>query len=167
MSPTTSGWRRFETTDADRTRWAVQDAIARLAVEQYGASWVQREPLGEGFPPRREPSPMAAIKACAAIEKIAHQRAGYYALEARGDGATWQDIAEQLGVAPDAFNSAASVAFERVAWPSPVARWNCRTCGQKVKDHGPENGPHQEEGHAANCDRHATEIRAVEAEWDD
>jgi hypothetical protein len=115
--------------------------------------------------------PLPSIRAAVFYRNVADGRAREEAAKARGDGATWAEVAAAAGIVddPEQDRSAAELAYEWAS-PRPSMRfdevnvyWTCGTCGERVKDHGPLGGSHpsdQESGHTEECARHAADIAA-------
>lgn len=108
-------------------------------------------------------------------DRLVHE----WARKARGTGMSWLDLAEPLGIVRDpdiVYDDRAQRAFEEIAGtpyrpfdPRRVT-WDCTDCGGTVTDLGTEGGGGPEEyerGHTDNCERHAIEIAAYRAQWDD
>jgi hypothetical protein len=83
---------------------------------------------------------------------------------AREKGSGWDAIGAELGFTSDPGESAfrlASPALDAVGW-------RCGSCGLLVTDRGPFSGPADDEtGHADDCERHAADMAAWEAGWDE
>jgi hypothetical protein len=112
----------------------------------------------------------AGVAAARRVEGRARQLVHDYARKARGEGVSWRDLVEPLGVyvEPDSYEDPAVAAFEMIA-PTPSQRfdarsvyWRCASCGEGVTDKGPYNGhPDDDEtGHAETCERHRAEVAA-------
>jgi hypothetical protein len=162
-----------EPDDKDRARWDIRRQIENLAVTLFGGRRIKRELRSRGVAPLSIDAvePLPFIGAAAFYRDVADGQAREEAEKARGDGATWAEIADAAGIAddPEQDRSAAELAYEWVS-PRPSMRldevnvyWTCGTCGERVKDHGPLGGSHpsdQESGHTEECTRHAADIAA-------
>jgi len=110
------------------------------------------------------------------LEHVAGNLARHLAVQARGDGATWAEVAEAAGIQPDGERwQRAEAAFEWAAGPSSgwswsaSVGWSCGTCAQSVVDRGPY-GSHpddDESGHTADCTRHQAALTTWAADRDD
>lgn len=112
----------------------------------------------------------AGVAAARRVELRARSLVHDYATKARGDGVSWRDLVEPLGihVEPDSYEDPAAAAFEKIAgepwqrFDTRTVSWRCASCGERVTDKGPYNGhPDDDEtGHAETCERHRAEIAA-------
>lgn len=150
-----------EPTNADRARWDVHAHVEKLARTMYGADTVQR-PAGNGA----HFSDVDALAGLQAARFIADHARGYardYARYARGNGASWDDVAGALGYSTD--DDARELdAFDYVKGTGTYAGdsvgWRCWTCTGLVNDYGPHAGhpDDTERGHAPDCARHAAAV---------
>ncbi|QBS43576.1 hypothetical protein [Nocardia sp. CS682] len=115
-----------------------------------------------------------AIEAADWVNRIAHSMTDEYACKARGQGHSWDDIADAFGIDRDEVSEPAVEAFQRVApperygWGDNNACWTCTSCNQRVTDRGPYEGnpADNETGHGEDCERHQREISAYRRQWD-
>lgn len=166
----------------DRLNWAIDRAI----LDHVRESSALEEPIKERlispkYHDLTTKTPVDwrdGIKAARLASGIAHQTMLSYARKARGEGVSWEDLAESLGVKADADQygkRAGEKAFELVSgydersYMSPSVSWDCTSCGAWIKDRGPYNGhpDDDEEGHADSCDRHRRHVAAYRREWGD
>jgi hypothetical protein len=163
-----------EPDDRDRARWDIRRQIENLAVSLFGGRRIKRELKSPGVAPLPIDAvePLPFIRAAVLYRNVADGRAREEAAKARGDGATWVEIAAAAGIGddPERDRGAAELAYEWVS-PRPSMRfdevnvyWTCGTCDQRVKDRGPTAGHpvDQEEGHAEGCAR----LAAAVATWE-
>lgn len=169
-------------TPDDRARWAVQATIERNAVEAFDGVRVERPALFAGHSPVREVSALSGVRAARHAMAVASGRVRYYAQAARGDGTSWQEIGEALGLTAAEGHDRAlgEVAFELIAqgrepgmpatdhWSGrgPSVSWRCGSCSERVTDRGPyDSAPdNNEQGHAQGCARHCADIADYRAE---
>jgi len=95
---------------------------------------------------------------------VARSQLYEFAVQARGAGSTWQDIAAALDIGED-HGVPAELAYELIvegrALPRtrglwhPIARWTCGSCGRSISDSGPYAGSpaNSENGHDEDCTR--------------
>jgi len=169
--------------DRERTAWSLRAAIQTAARERFRASIVVRPipGLSKGY---RDVEPLAGLRAAVLARNVTTRQVRDYAEQARADGHSWDAVAEALGLGqvegPLTRGEQAYLHLvehrllhtddpDRRSGRSPVAYWRCSACGQYVTDRGPfEAAPfNNEEGHAPECARHATEIAAYRAEWEE
>lgn len=122
----------------------------------------------------KEPTPAAGLTAALAVVKAAQQQAYKFVLGLRGEGTSWREVADLLEVPWTEGQSRTELAYDLVLGPasdsiSPFATrnlyWHCRGplgCGKYITDRGPYNGhpDDNEDGHDADCRRHAAEGEA-------
>ena len=165
-----------EPTDAERRVWRVRDLIRSLAVEWFGTRET-REPIGDTSVTRLVlADPLAGLRAAVQVRRVAAAQGPEYALDARGAGRSWAEIASVLGF--EGLDEPEVLAFEHVAERGGAAvprresvSWRCTTCSARVTDTGPY-GSHPadvESGHTEVCARHRADIAAWSARtgWDD
>lgn len=170
--------------DRERAAWAVQAAIRVAAREGFGAEVVER-PIPGLSTVLQDVEPLAGVRAAVLARDVAARQIREYAEQARGDGRSWDDIATALGVeGGEGSVSRGERAYLHLvedrplftedpdrSWARsvPVAHWRCASCGEMVTDRGPfEAAPfNNEDGHAPGCARHAAEVAAYRAEWDE
>jgi hypothetical protein len=162
--------------DRERAAGSLRVAIQVAAREAFGAGMVER-PIPGLSTVYRDVEPLAGVRAAVLARDVALGRVLEYALQARADGCSWDDIAEALGVEQ---GKGAVVRGERAylhliedrplctegpdSWAPPAQRahWRCASCGQYVTDQGPFDASPgaNEQGHAPGCARHAAEMAA-------
>lgn len=168
------------TSDRDRAAGSVRRVIQLAAREAFGAGMVQRLIPGLSTP-LCDVEPLAGVRAAVLARDVAVRCVREYALAARAEGRSWDDVAEAFGVQR---GEGVVVRGERaylhviedrplyaddpeLSWVprAPVARWRCVSCGQYVTDQGPfEASPeNNEQGHTPGCVRHAAEMAAYRA----
>ena len=122
------------------------------------------------------PRPLPAVRAAATLIQQMQGQLRAQALVARGEGASWADVADALGLDLLDAAAAACAAYERVLRPQRPdgegapelsLRWRCETCGEVAIDDGPYGGglAASEIGHAADCLRFANELALYGALW--
>lgn len=161
-----------EPNDKDHARWNIRGQIQNLAVGLFDGRRIKRELRSPGGAPFSFDAvePLPAIRAAVFYRNVADGQAREEAKTARGDGASWAEIAAAAGIVddPGQGRSAADLAYEWTS-PRPSMRfdemnvfWTCGTCGERVEDRGPDAGhpTDQEEGHAEGCARHVADIAA-------
>lgn len=131
-----------------------------------------------GYP---EPRPRAGLQAALLVVRLANAEAYKFAKGLRGEGTSWLEIADLLGIPWSEEYSRRERAYELVAGPADNRRgayadlrvfWTCggpNGCGQYVTDRGPYD-PHprdNETGHADDCARVAAEVRTWEWETEE
>lgn len=154
------------------SRGVERTVFALLTAEKGSDALTQREiSPGRIALTHTQPTDYAAgVAAARQVEYRARRMAHDYARKARGQGVSWRDLAEPLGVRvePDSYEDPAVAAFEMIAPQSSMrfdARhvyWRCTACGAEIDDKGPYNGhpTDDETGHAEDCARLAVEIAA-------
>jgi hypothetical protein len=118
--------------------------------------------------------PILAIDIARTIESAAHNLWRRYAETARGDGRSWLELADGLGIDPNE-DERDHLAFVKVAgeptsyYSDRYVSWKCSSCGERIRDVGPYGGhpDDNERGHAPDCARHAAEIAEYEKRWED
>jgi hypothetical protein len=144
---------------ADRRRQAIASAIDACFAAQSAVIWLA-EAEGAPLPPET-------------AARICRDRAE----RARGDGITWQQIGEALGLhqGPGARlgYDLGVAAFEHFTgepdlWYRDSFQFRCASCGGYITDRGPfESHPEDNEhGHAPGCVRLAADVAAWRAQWD-
>lgn len=171
-----------EVSPNDRLNWAIDRAILSHVRESSSLEEpVQERLISPKYHDLTSQTPTDwrdGITAARLASGIAHQTMLNYARKARGEGVSWEDLAESLGVKADADQygkRAAEKAFELVAgydersYMSPTVNWDCSSCGAWIKDHGPYNGhpSDDEEGHAESCERQRRALVAFRNKWGD
>jgi hypothetical protein len=159
----------------DFARQAVHGLARELGAQATSQPMFRHDP---GSPAVRDYDPAAGMRAARAVELAARRMTRDYVKVARQDGMTWREIGETLGLSAPADwreGSVADAAFDFAAGPadSHYARtygrsfgWTCPACLGVVSDHGPVQGPRDDEpGHKDGCQRLAAAIAAWEAQW--
>lgn len=162
--------------------WKARDQIDRIVLtrirEERGDTGISREPwisrlTGFNYGDVDVPANyLHAIEAADWLQRVAHGMAAEYARKARGQGHSWDEIADAFGIDRDQVNEPAVEAFERVAppqrWRDNNAYWTCRSCDQHISDRGPyeANPADSETGHLESCQRHQREISVYQGDRD-
>lgn len=162
-------------TPDDVARTGVKRVVFDVLRAQHGAGSVVQRPISPRIDiPHPVPADYAAgITAARKVAGHARRLLREYADAARGDGRTWRELAEPLGIEmdEDGYTDVAVEAFLAVC-PEPLRQfdrrrtsWRCASCGEVVTDYGPYNGNpvDDESGHAEDCVRHQAEIAACRA----
>ena len=158
--------------------------VRRVAVEVFGAVAVE-EPV-EGFrvlTRARLDDPLLGVRAALLVFEVAAGQMRGWALEARGAGRSWAEVAGALELDEQDEENGPP---DQVAWewlvehrpPHPNRRyrfepastvWTCTTCRARVRDTGPfaSHPSDREQGHAPGCARHAAAIARWRAGLDD
>lgn len=118
--------------------------------------------------------PILAIDIARTIASCANNLVVRYADAARGDGRTWLELADGLGIDPNE-EERDHAAFMKVAgeprspYHDVTVFWRCSSCGERVRDYGPYGGHPDdcERGHAETCKRHRAEVAQYMAQWAD
>jgi hypothetical protein len=160
-------------------RREVEALLLRLLADDPAGS-VEETPYRDA--PYREwvPAPLAGVAVALLVERVAHRLAREHAVRARADGHDWLQIATAGGLEPKAEpHERAAAAFSLAAgppvrlWDEQIVRWTCPTCGQRIRDTGPDAGRGDDEtGHAPTCQRRLAQLAAWAAEdsaadWDE
>ncbi len=158
--------------EAMKTAGELVDRAVRAVVAP--GDLVERRVRAESLASWTEPTPLAGLRAALAVIALAERRAHDFAVKLRGDGGTWKEIADLMGVPYDDRYSRLERTFEMVAGPpqgggmydQPSVYWRCGGplgCDQLVIDRGPyEMYPSDNErGHAEGCRRLAAEDEAA------
>ncbi len=121
------------------------------------------------------PSPLAAAQAARALLAALRRKIVQHGLEARGAGESWEDVANALeltcnGVADEAAAYLTVLGVRGISprWsPAWGVLWTCGSCGEAVRDYGPEYGgpDDRETGHASTCARHCADVRDWKELW--
>jgi hypothetical protein len=157
-------------------RRRVEHLVEQTLIEHGGPAAVTRRPISSriDIAVNRPADYLDAVTTARAVARIAQGLAGDYARRARGDGATWTQIAHALEFTAEDHDDPSITAFEWVV-PGPSQRfdpittaWDCASCGAWVGDRGPYGGhpADTEHGHAAGCTRHANDVRAYQSDAD-
>jgi hypothetical protein len=156
-------------TEQQPHRRRLVDLIRRIAVDGFGAEEVQRAAYpGATFTVGALADGLGGIRAAAIAQSVVRSHLYEYAVQARGAGSTWRDIAEALGIGED-HGVPAELAYELIVegravprtrglW-RPAAHWTCGSCGKSINDGGPYDGApvNNETGHDEACPRLAEE----------
>lgn len=160
------------TSELDQVRNLVDRAV-KAAVPPSEMIERKLRPESEyGWP---EPSPLAGLHAALTVARMAQDQAYRFALALRGEGYSWQAIADLLEIPWSEDYSRTEKAYELLAtegYRDLRAFWTCGGpggCGQRITDRGPYNGSpvDNEDGHAEGCRRLAAEAVAYERECDE
>lgn len=124
-----------------------------------------------------QPTPAAGFAAAQKVIGLARQAMHRYAVQMRGEGTSWAQLADLLDIPWSEGYSRVERAFEQVAetegmssnWSGPRVYWYCGGpvgCAQHITDHGPYDGhpANTQDGHDPGCVRVAREIAAHERE---
>ncbi|MEV0005907.1 hypothetical protein AB0H28_26980 [Micromonospora sp. NPDC050980] len=128
-----------------------------------------------GFP---EPQPLAGLQAALSVARLAQNQAYTFAKGLRGEGSSWDEIADLLEIEWSEDYVRRERAFELVAGPVSSYSYDryvfftCggpRGCGESITDRGPYNGypSDNEDGHAEGCRRLAAEVEAYRRAQDE
>jgi hypothetical protein len=122
-----------------------------------------------------EPDPLEALAVLHQLRGAVAQAERVAARRAREDGQSWAQIGEALGRRDDP-GTGLSVAEQAWRHVMPGYRgispdwftWTCPSCGEHVRDYGPELPPDEaEKGHVRICPQFAATAAAWDASWDD
>lgn len=126
------------------------------------------------------PAPMAGFNAARQVVALAEQEVHKYAVQLRGEGLSWRDLADLMEIPWSEEYSRPERTFELVAGPDdgsawsrgPTVSWHCGGpdgCGERITDRGPYNGypSDDQDGHDSRCHRLEAEINAYEREQAD
>jgi len=156
--------------------FAAQYAVIRLTEAEGAQIWERSVWLSTSIT-RRYAKPLADVRATQVRPETTARVNREHAERARGDGITWEQIGEALGL--DQGQGGMSgydlgvAAFERFTAGAdlryPVSfQFGCASCGEYITDRGPfESHPvDNEQGHAEGCVRMAADIIAWQAQQD-
>lgn len=155
---------------------SIIDRAIRAAVDS--GDLAERPIIPGGRTTETRPTPLAGLTAALTVAKLAQQQAHKYAVEMRGDGTSWREIADLLEIPWSEEYSRVERAYDLVAsaghtWSGDLRiYWKCGGplgCGNDIIDRGPYNGypPDNESGHAEGCRRLRAESAAYERECDE
>lgn len=157
------------------TRARVQRTIEALIVDEHGQDAIKFAPINSSlsFQLPRPSNYLDGIDAALRVGRVAEAIARDYAKKARGEGASWREVATALGFDLETTSDPSGAAFRWVA-PEPsqpfdriLTWWECASCGSRIADSGSHGHPDdEEEGHASDCARHNAETAAFEREMD-
>ncbi len=152
-------------------RRTLKDLLREADPLAYGSEFKHPQSLTDNS----EPAPLAAVRGARELALACQRLVKHYALDARGAGETWEEVAVALGLRSDgrpdsaaAYLSVLGVGRDDPWWsPARGVVWTCTTCQEAVRDYGPEcGGPDdRESGHGLGCSRHTAEVVAWEALW--
>lgn len=163
------------TVDMAAVRQLVDRAVkAAVPADQMTTRKIRPE-SDYGFP---EPRPLAGLQAALSVAHLAQHQAYTFAKGLRGEGSSWDDIADLLEIEWSEDYTRRERAFELVAGPASrngydrYVFWTCggpRGCGERISDRGPYNGypSDNEDGHAEGCRRLAAEVEAHHQQQDE
>ncbi|MBM0203525.1 hypothetical protein JNW90_10665 [Micromonospora sp. STR1s_5] len=172
---TTKEQQATTTVDMSAVRQLVDRAVkAAVPADQMTTRKIRPE-SDYGFP---EPRPLAGFQAALSVVRLAQNQAYTFAKGLRGEGSSWDQIADLLEIEWSEDYVQRERAFELVAGPpsryshSQYVFFTCggpRGCGEQINDSGPYNGyPSDcEDGHAEGCRRLAAEVEAYRREQDE
>ena len=162
-------------------RWAARNLARRAMIELAradGAQLITRPAYRGAHTTVPDVDSLAGLSASRRLEIAARQHAADYIRAAREAGHTWHDIGTALNLVPDGDPQQAGATIAEAAFTYAAGHpdtsygydrsvtWHCDSCDQAISDHGPENGPAEDEqGHTDNCPRIAADITARDAEW--
>lgn len=120
------------------------------------------------------PTPLAGLQAALKVANLAQDKAHKFAVDLRGDGKSWLEVADLLEIPWSEEYSRKERAYELVggavqhrrgAYAEPRVYWYCGGplgCAEFITDRGPYNGApaNNEDGHANGCRRLAAETAA-------
>lgn len=158
--------------------------VRRVAVEVFGAVTVEEPVHGFRVLTRTQlDDPLLGVRAALLLFEVAAGQMRGWALEARGAGRSWAEVAGALELDEQDEDDGPP---DQVAWewliehrpPHPSRRyrfepastvWTCTTCRARVRDTGPfaSHPDDREQGHAPGCARHAAAIARWRAGLDD
>ena len=164
-------------------REAVRADAFRLARDSGSQIITRRMFSDRPEPTVRDVEPLAGAQAARDLEHASRRTARDYVRQARETGHEWDQIGDALGLqagrdadqqgaspADAAYTYAAGRPDTEAPWRARSFAWKCRSCDELILDHGPIQGPADDElGHADDCPRHAAAIAAWNAEaerWD-
>lgn len=163
-------------------KYKVENEIFRHITDEHGPTALTHR-ASKGFATGMQfPGPVDFLQGMVIALQTARTAEGIardWARDARGNGSSWDDVAEALGrmIRVPEGEDPAIEAFVWVA-PRPSMRsdpvrtsWRCESCDSRITDHGPyDNHPDEiETGHAEDCARHAADLAdwRKRAGWDD
>lgn len=174
--------------DPDRQRYFA-GALARSALCELAeddALPLTTRHASRGGPTVSDIGPLSGADASRQLELAARAYAGDYIRAAREAGYTWHQIGTAMHLVPDDdaqhAGDTAEAAFTYAAGPPDTEHadcygravaWHCDSCDRYIIDHGPCNGPADDErGHISTCSRLAAitkdqaERDALDTEWE-
>lgn len=158
------------TDKAQHARSEFDRALRAVVLAVDGEDAFVTRPIFEGATTTRAcPNAREALRAARMLRDVANRAMSDYVARCREDGVTWEQLAEELGLADG------EAAFQFVAPDEPGSfrpssfSWRCKACGGRVRDQGPyEAHPANcEPGHADDCTRLAADVERYRREWDD
>lgn len=165
--------------DTSDIRSRTERLIEAVILAEHGAGAMTRGPISSTLA-IDVPRPANWLQGAAAARRLGYIAEGIardHARKARGEGRSWSEVADALGITTEEGQDPAIEAFYWVA-PRPsmpydtiTTSWECASCGARVRDVGPFSGhpDDEQEGHAAGCARHAEDVAAWReaSGWDD
>ena len=172
----TDSWRHAIASVSDAYFAAQSAVIWRLAEAECAQIW-ERPAWPDASITRHYAEPQACVRAAQVLPETAGRLRREHAERARGDGITWEQIGEALGLdqGPDGGYGydLGVAAFEHFAdgpglWYQASFHFRCASCGEYVTDRGPfQSHPEDnEQGHAEGCVRLAADIVGWQAQRD-
>ena len=163
------------TVDMAAVRQLVDRAVKRAVPAHQMTTRKIRPESDYGFP---EPQPLAGLQAALSVARLAQNQAYTFAKGLRGEGSSWDEIADLLEIEWSADYVQRERAFELVAGPASTITYDryvfftCggpHGCGESITDRGPFNGypSDNEDGHAEGCRRRAAEVEAYQRAQDE
>jgi len=155
---------------------AAQYAVIRLTEADGAQIWERSVWLGTSVT-RRYAEPLADVRTAQVRPETVARVGREHAERARGDGITWEQIGEALGLDQGPYGTSGYdlgiAAFEHFTaeaghrYPASF-HFGCASCGEYITDRGPfESHPEDNErGHAEGCVRMAADIVAWQAQQD-
>lgn len=161
----------------ERARWAARRGLHLVAQELADSERIGVQRTLPGLPSAfHDVQPDWGLRAALFLREATTAAIRDYAGQLRGQGATWHDLAEPLGLLAAAAEDdlpPGQAAFlfvvqgrrpgqslsdddaRRSACYRPGLRWNCGQCRRRIEDSGPGRDPDDSErGHAPDCSRH-------------
>ena len=161
------------------TRSRARQVVEDMLRAEHGPGAMTTAPASATLPVMvtRPVDYLAAVGAARALSAAPDSLARDYAAAARGEGSSWEQLADALDLPIEEGQDRAVETFRWVA-PHPPhpfdtrsLRWECASCGARVHDTGPyaAHPDDNETGHAPGCPRYAADIAAWKqhAGWDD
>lgn len=154
--------------------WRMRQAAIQIA--GVGGAQIREQPAFPGsISVHRYAEPLAGIRAAGILADCAARLRREYTEHARGEGISWQQIGQALGLGqgPDGKSGydlavAAGERFEGEPdlWHQTSFHYRCASCGEFITDRGPyDSHPEDcESGHANDCARLTADLAAWRAE---
>lgn len=161
-SPSTDDW--------SHARAQLDRAVRGVVQAIHGDGAFEARPVFEGARTQQTyVKPTQGLRAAMMLCDLAERAMRDFVLQRRGEGASWDQLAEVLGMA-DAVAAFRFVAPDEPGSSHPATfSWRCKTCGTYVRDQGPYDAhpANAELGHADDCKRLAAEVEWYERDWQD